>query len=34
LFASVAAGFTVTGIGGAQTLPDLPVILAEMQNLP
>jgi 2-dehydro-3-deoxygluconokinase len=33
LFASVAAGFTATGIGGVQTLPDLPVILAELQNL-
>ena len=32
LFASVAAGFTVTGVGGAQTMPDLPVILAEMEN--
>jgi 2-dehydro-3-deoxygluconokinase len=32
LFASVAAGFTVTGIGGTQNLPDLPVILAEMRK--
>jgi sugar/nucleoside kinase (ribokinase family) len=32
LFASVAAGFTVTGIGGAQTLPDLATILAETRK--
>ncbi len=31
-FASVAAGFTVTGVGGAQTMPELPVILAEMER--
>ena len=34
LFASIAAGFTVTGVGGAQTLPQLPVILAEMDKHP
>ncbi len=32
LFASVAAGFAVTGIGGTQNLPTLPVILAEMHK--
>jgi 2-dehydro-3-deoxygluconokinase len=32
LFASVAAGFTVTGVGGTQSLPDLPTILAEMER--
>jgi sugar/nucleoside kinase (ribokinase family) len=32
LFASVAAGFTVTGVGGSQTMPDLPTILAEMER--
>lgn len=32
LFASVAAGFTVIGVGGAQTMPDLSVILAAMDS--
>lgn len=32
LFASVAAGFTVTGVGGTQSLPDLATILAEMER--
>lgn len=32
LFASVAAGFTVIGVGGAQTMPELPAILAEMDK--
>ena len=32
LFASVAAGFTVTGVGGAQTMPELRVLLAEMDK--
>jgi 2-dehydro-3-deoxygluconokinase len=32
LFASVAAGFTVTGVGGTQTLPDLATILAETRK--
>lgn len=32
LFASVAAGFTVIGVGGVQTMPALPVILAEMDK--
>ena len=32
LFGSVAAGFTVTGSGGMQNLPGLPVILAEMDR--
>ncbi len=32
LFASTAAGFTVIGVGGAQTLPELPAILAEMEK--
>jgi sugar/nucleoside kinase (ribokinase family) len=31
LFASVAAGFTVTGVGGSQTMPDVRQVLAEMQ---
>ncbi len=33
LFASVAAGFSVTGVGGAQTMPSLSVLLAEMNKL-
>jgi 2-dehydro-3-deoxygluconokinase len=32
LFASTAAGFTVIGVGGAQTMPDLSTILAEMDK--
>ncbi len=32
LFASTAAGFTVVGVGGAQTMPELPAILAEMEK--
>lgn len=32
LFASTAAGFTVIGVGGAQTMPNLPAILAEMEK--
>ncbi len=32
LFASIAAGFSVTGVGGAQTMPELPVLLAEMDK--
>lgn len=32
LFASVAAGFTVTGVGASQTMPSLNVILSEMQK--
>jgi 2-dehydro-3-deoxygluconokinase len=32
LFASVAAGFTVTGVGGTQSLPNLATILAEMER--
>lgn len=32
LFASVAAGFTVTGVGGTQNLPGLDAILAEVNR--
>ena len=32
LFASIAAGFSVIGLGGTQTMPDVAMILAEMQN--
>lgn len=32
LFASVAAGFTVTGVGGTQNLPDLEIVLRETQK--
>lgn len=32
LFASVAAGFTVTGVGGTQNLPDLDTVLRETQK--
>lgn len=32
LFASTAAGFTVIGVGGAQTLPEPALILAEMER--
>ena len=32
LFASIAAGFSVTGVGGAQTMPELLVILTEMDR--
>jgi 2-dehydro-3-deoxygluconokinase len=31
LFASIAAGFTVTGVGGSQTMPGVSRILEEMQ---
>jgi 2-dehydro-3-deoxygluconokinase len=32
LFASIAAGFTVTGVGGSNTMPNLERILAEMES--
>lgn len=32
LFASIAAGFSVLGTGGTQSMPDLETILAEMQR--
>jgi len=32
LFASVAAGFTVTGVGGSNTMPSVEIILAEMDK--
>jgi 2-dehydro-3-deoxygluconokinase len=32
LFASVAAGFTVTGVGGSNTMPGIETILAEMER--
>jgi sugar/nucleoside kinase (ribokinase family) len=32
LFASIAAGFSVTGAGGTHSMPDLETILAEMQR--
>lgn len=32
LFASVAAGFTVTGVGGTQKLPDLATLMTETQK--
>jgi sugar/nucleoside kinase (ribokinase family) len=32
LFASIAAGFSVTGIGGSQPLPDMATLLAEVQK--
>ena len=32
LFASIAAGFSVLGAGGTQSMPDLETILAEMQK--
>lgn len=31
LFAAVAAGFSVTGVGGSQSMPDLQTIMAEVQ---
>ena len=32
LFASIAAGFSVTGVGGAQSMPELSVLLTEMNH--
>mgnify|MGYP000458344150 CR=1 FL=1 len=32
LFAAIAAGFSVTGIGGSSALPDIETILAEMRR--
>lgn len=32
LFASIAAGFTVTGVGGSQKMPTLEQVMAEMNN--
>jgi 2-dehydro-3-deoxygluconokinase len=32
MFASIAAGFTVTGVGGTQNMPDLDTVLHEMQK--
>ncbi|MBI5668554.1 MAG: sugar kinase [Chloroflexi bacterium] len=31
LFAGIAAGFTVTGVGGSQTMPSLEQVMAELQ---
>lgn len=31
LFASITAGFTVTGVGGSQPMPDVHQVMAEMQ---